>query len=62
MSAPTHGSKQSNAARKARVQAAPFAKKKRRLNAPDDRGGRGREDETQSQLLAVPKQSQRQQK
>ena len=39
MSAPTRGSKRSDAARKARAQAAPIAKKKRRLNAPDDRGG-----------------------
>ena len=39
MSAPTHGSKQSDAARKSRAQAAPIAKKKRRLNALDDRGG-----------------------
>ena len=38
MSAPTHGSKRSDT-RKARAQAAPFAKKKRRLNATDDRGG-----------------------
>ena len=41
MSAPTRGSKLSNATRKARAQAVPFAKKKRRLNALDDRGGRG---------------------
>ena len=40
----------------------PFAKKKRRLNVPDDRGGRDKEGETQSQLPTVPKQSQRQQK
>ena len=54
MSAPTHGSKRSDATKKARPQAAPFAKKKRRLNAPDDRGGRSGEGETQSQPLAVP--------
>ena len=57
MSAPTHGSKQSDAAKKARAQAAPIAKKKRRLNVLDDRGGRGGEGETQSQLPVVPKQS-----
>ena len=39
MSAPTRGSKWTDAARKARAQAAPIAKKKRRLNAPDDREG-----------------------
>ena len=39
MSAPTCGSKQSDAARNARVQAAPIAKKKIRLNVPDDKGG-----------------------
>ena len=55
MSAPTRGSKRSDAARKARAQAAPIAKKKRRLNAPDDKGGRGREGETQSQPPVVPK-------
>ena len=41
MSAPTCGSKRSDAARKARAHAAPIAKKKRRLNAPDHRGGEG---------------------
>ena len=39
MSVPTRGSKRSDAAKKARAQAAPIAKKKRRLNALDDRGG-----------------------
>ena len=39
MSAPTCGSKRSKAARKASVQAVPIAKKKRRLNALDDREG-----------------------
>ena len=39
MSAPTHWSKWSDAARKARAPAALIAKKKRRLNTPDDRGG-----------------------
>ena len=58
MSAPTRGSKQSDAARKARVQTAPIAKKKRRLNAPDDKG-EGKEGETQLQPPVVPKQSQR---
>ena len=38
MSAPTHGSKRSDAARKARAQGAPIAKKKTRLNVLDDRG------------------------
>ena len=52
MSAPTHGSKRSDATRKARAQAAPFAKKKRRLKVPDDRDGEG---ETLSQPLAIPK-------
>ena len=42
MCAPTHGSKQSAAAKKARAQVACIAKKKRRLNAPDNRGGDGR--------------------
>ena len=62
MSAPKRGSKRSDAARKARAQAAPIAKKKRRLKVPDDMGGRGGEGETQSQPPAVPKRSQRQQK
>ena len=57
MFAPTRGSKRSNAARKARAQAAPIAKKKRRLNALDDRGGRGGEGETQLQPPTVPKRS-----
>ena len=39
MYAPTHGSKRSDATKKVRAQAAPIAKKKRRLNAPDNRGG-----------------------
>ena len=39
MSAPTRGSKRSDATTKVRAQAVPFAKKKRRLNAPDDRWG-----------------------
>ena len=59
MSAPTCGSKRNDATMKARAQAAPFAKKKRRLNALDDRGGRGGEGETQSQPLAIPKRAQR---
>ena len=59
MSAPTCGSKQSDTAKKARAQATPIAKKKRRLNALDDGGGRGGEGETQSQPPAVPKRSQR---
>ena len=48
VSAPTRGSKQSDAPRKARAQTAPIANKKRSLNAPDDRGGRDGESETQS--------------
>ena len=55
MSAPMHGSKRSDATKEARAQAAPIAKKKRRLNAPDDRRGRDGEGETQSQPPAVPK-------
>ena len=47
MSAPTHGSKRSDAARKMRAQATPLAKQTRRLNALDDGGGRGGEGETQ---------------
>ena len=37
--APAHGSKQSSSVRKAIGQGAPIAKKKRRLNGPDDRRG-----------------------
>ena len=48
-STPSRGSKQSNAVRKARVQGAQHVKKKRRLNAPDEKRGRGRGGETQSQ-------------
>ena len=53
MSAPTCGSTRSDVTRKARAQAAPFGKKKRRLNALDDRGGEG---ETHLQPAAIPKQ------
>ena len=39
MSAPTRGSERSDSARKARAQCALYAKKKRRLNGPDERRG-----------------------
>ena len=39
MSAPTCGSKRSDASTKARAQATPIAKKKRRLNVLNDKGG-----------------------
>ena len=52
MSAPARGSKRSDATKKVRAQAAPFAKKKRRLKVPDDRGGEG---ETHLQPPAIPK-------
>ena len=38
MYAPMREIKRSDVAKKARAQAAPIAKKKRRFNAPDDRG------------------------
>ena len=49
MSAPSHGSKPSDAIRKARAQGEPYVKKKRRLNAPNKKRGRGKRGETQSQ-------------
>ena len=51
--APLHGNKQSDAVKNARVQGAPHAKKKRRLNVPDERRGRGGGGEAQLQLTIV---------
>ena len=59
MSAPTRGSKWIDAARKARAQAVPIAKKKRRLNVPDDRGGGAERARPNRNRPAVPKRSQR---
>ena len=59
MSAPAHESKRNGSVRKATALGAPHAKKKRRLNAPDDRGGEG---ETHSQPPAIPKRARRLQK
>ena len=53
MSAPSRRSKRSDAIRKVRAQGAPHIKKKKRLNAPDERRGRGRGGETQSQPPAA---------
>ena len=53
MSTPACGSKQSDTVRKARVQVAPHAKKKRRLNMLDERRGRGGGGETKFQPLVV---------
>ena len=61
MPAPSHGSKQSDAVRKVRAQGVPYVKKKRRLNAPDERRGRSGGGETQSQPLAAAQHLQGQQ-
>ena len=59
MSAPTHGSKRSDATKKAGAQTTPIAKKKKRLNALDDKGGegwRGRDPiATTSSTKTIPK-------
>ena len=58
MSTPVHGSKRSGSVMKARALGALHAKKKRRLNGPEERRGRGRGGDTQSQVLAAAKRSQ----
>ena len=61
MSTPTHGSKRSGSIKKATTLGAPHAKKKRRLNGLDEKRGRGRGGDTQSQMPTVARRSQRQQ-
>ena len=58
MSAPACGSKQSGSVRKATALGAPHAKKKRRLNGPDEKRGRGGGGDTQLQALAAARHSQ----
>ena len=61
MFAPVRGSKGSGSVRKAMALGAPHAKKKRRLNGPDEKRGRGGGGDTQSQAPAVARRSQGQQ-
>ena len=61
MSAPACGSKRSGSGRKATALGAPHARKKRRLNGPDERRGRGGGGDTQSQKPTVARRSQGQQ-
>ena len=61
MSTPAHDSKRSSSVRKAMALGAPHAKKKRRLNGPDEKRGRGGGGDTQSQVPAVARRSQGQQ-
>ena len=61
MSAPVRGSKQSNSVRKTMALGAPHAKKKRRLNGPDEKRERGGGGDTQLQAPAVARCSQGQQ-
>ena len=57
MSAPTRGSKQSGSDRKAMALGTPHSKKKRRLNGPDEKRGRGGGGDTQSQALVAARRS-----
>ena len=61
MSAPAHDSKRSGSVRKATAVGAPHAKKKRRLNGPDEKRGRCGGGDTQSQAPIAARRSQRQQ-
>ena len=61
MSAPARGSKRSGSGRKATALGAPHAKKKRRLNRPDEKRGRGGGGDTQSQVPTTARRSQGQQ-
>ena len=61
MSAPAHDSKQSGSVRKAAALGAPHARKKRRLNGPDEKRGRGGVGDTQLQAPAIARCSQGQQ-
>ena len=61
MSAPAHGSKRSGSVRKATALGAPHTKKKRRLNGPDKKRGRGGVGDTQSQAPIATRRSQGQQ-
>ena len=58
MSAPARESKRSCNIRKAVALGAPHARKKRRLNGPDEKRGRGGGGDTQSQAPAVARRSQ----
>ena len=58
MSAFVHDSKRSGSVRKATALGAPHTKKKRRLNGPDEKRGRGGGGDTQSQVPAAARCSQ----
>ena len=61
MSAPARGSKRSGSGRKATALGAPHARKKRRLNGPDEKRGRSGGGDTQLQAAIVARRSQEQQ-
>ena len=61
MSAPARGSKRSGSVRKATALGAPHARKKRRLNGPDKKRGRGGGGDTQLQAPPAARRSQGQQ-
>ena len=61
MFATAHGSKQSGSGKKTMALGAPHAKKKRRLNGPDEKRGRGGGGDTQSQVPTATRRSQGQQ-
>ena len=61
MSAPARGSKRSGSGRKATALGAPHARKKRRLNGPDEKRERGGGGDTQLQAPAAARRSQGQQ-
>ena len=61
ISTPACGSKRSGSGKKATALGAPHAKKKRRLNGPDEKRGRGGGGDTQSQAPTVARRSQGQQ-
>ena len=58
MSPPTRGSKRSCSGRKATALGAPHARKKRRLNGPDEKRGRSGGGDTQSQAPTAARRSQ----
>ena len=61
MSTPARGSKRSASGRKVTALGAPHARKKRRLNGPDEKRERGGGGDTQLQALAAARHSQGQQ-
>ena len=58
MSSPARGSKRSGSIKQLTALGAPHAKKKRRLNGPDEKRGRGGGGDTQSQVPVAARRSQ----